>query len=305
MATNIIDVTAEQGMEASRLSRPESKQDQGAAQTAHGIPPVPDSPEFALLPLVDKIAYAFAGGLIVAMRELESHIAGETQKVNDNVDRRLGALQAAIQELSAALSEERSLGVAIQEKCRELEATTVSLQETDERQESELQALRAEAAATSVSTAGRFEAASASLLDTEARQKSEIDGLRVESRNSSDSLSGMIAETAATLQEADARLVADISAARSETRDSSKALSDRLEALTKDLMVQQDDLAALKNSVTGFCTTVDGFSERLSRQSEALRSMFAAYSQRETQLEQLVDGLTRLRTNPAPPAGQF
>jgi chromosome segregation ATPase len=304
MATNIIDVTAGRGLEASRLSRPGSEQDQ-AVHTAHKVPPAPDSPEFALLPLVDKIAYAFAGGLIVAMRELESHIAGETQKVNDNVDRRLGALQGAIQDLSAALSEQRSLGDAVQEKCRELEAATASLRETDERQDGELQALRAEAAATCVSTAEQFEAASASLRDTEARQKDETDALRVESRSSSDSLSGRIADAAASLQETDARLAAEIAAIRSETRDSAKSLTERLDAMTKDLMVHQDDLAALKTSVTGFCATVDGFSERLARQSEALRSMFAAYSQRETQLEQLVDGLTRLRTNPAPPAGQF
>ncbi len=305
MATNITEMTAEQGLDALRLRRPGGEQEQAAARTKQAVPPAEDSPEFALLPLVDKIAYAFAGGLIVAMRELEAHIAGETQKVNDNVDRRLGALQTAIGELAAALSEQRSIGVAVQEKCRELEATTVSLRETDERQESELKALRSEAEGAAVSVAERFELVSASLRDAEARQKSEVDAIREENRNSSESLSGKIAETAATLQDADARLAADISAMRSEMRDSSSSVSERLETLSKDLMVHQDDLAALKNSVTGFCATVDGFSERLTRQAEALRSMFAAYSQRETQLEQLVDGLTRLRANPAPPAGQF
>ncbi len=303
MATNITEVAAEQDLDA--LRPPGGERQQAAARTAQAAPPAADSPEFALLPLVDKIAYAFAGGLIVAMRELEAHIAGETQKVNDNVDRRLDALQIPIQELAAALSEQRAIGVAVQEKCRELEATTVSLRETDERQESELKAIRSEAAAASASVAESLEMASASLRDTEARQKSEMDAIRAENRDSSESLSSKIAETAATLQEADARLAADVSSIRSEMRESSSSVAERLDALTKDLMVQQDDLVALKNSVTGFCATVDGFSERLTRQAEALRSMFAAYSQRETQLEQLVDGLTRLRANPAPPAGQF
>jgi uncharacterized protein involved in exopolysaccharide biosynthesis len=40
--------------------------------------------------------------------------------------------------------------------------------------------------------------------------------------------------------------------------------------------------------------------ERLDRQAEALRSMYSAYAQRETALEQLVDGLARLKAYPAP-----
>ena len=45
---------------------------------------------------------------------------------------------------------------------------------------------------------------------------------------------------------------------------------------------------------------MDALGERLDRQAEAVRSMYAAYSQRETELEQLVDGLARLRAFPNP-----
>jgi chromosome segregation ATPase len=113
---------------------------------------------FALLPLVDKIAYAFAGGLVVAMRELEGHIACETQKVSENVNRRLDSLQASFHELAGALSEQRSLSVAVQEKCTELEAATVALAQTDERQEADLNGLRNDAASLTASVAERFDA---------------------------------------------------------------------------------------------------------------------------------------------------
>jgi hypothetical protein len=45
---------------------------------------------------------------------------------------------------------------------------------------------------------------------------------------------------------------------------------------------------------------VDAFVERLDKQADVLRSMCSTYSQRETELEQLVDGLARLRAYPAP-----
>jgi hypothetical protein len=41
--------------------------------------------DFALAPLVDKIAFGIASGLVVAVKELEQHIASETRKVGDAV----------------------------------------------------------------------------------------------------------------------------------------------------------------------------------------------------------------------------
>jgi chromosome segregation ATPase len=295
MATNTTDVTAghrlsEEALRPMRLE-PEHTAERLSATGANGAPATRSAPpeaetakqgasgpaesgqEFALLPLVDKIAYGFASSLIVAMRELEKHIAGETQKVNDSVNRNLGALQASFQELTEALSEQRSLNVAVQEKCLELEAITVTLRETDERQDSELNAIRSEAAALATSVTERFE-----LSESACKER--------------------LAATTATLQEADVRNASDLSSV-------SASISERVENLTKELTLQQDDMAAVKDTLTGFSSAMDGFAERLDRQAEALRSMFAAYSQRETQLEQLVDGLTRLRANPAPPAARL
>ena len=55
---------------------------------------------------------------------------------------------------------------------------------------------------------------------------------------------------------------------------------------------------AVKGAVSTFSSQVDGLVERLERQADALRSMLSAYSQRETELGQLVDGLARMRAFP-------
>src|SRR5215472_9929407 len=93
-------------------------QQEGANGSAH---------ELALAPLVDKIAYGLARGLVVAMKELENHIASETRKVSDSVGRRLDALQASFQDLSGVVSEQRTQTVAVQERCTALEAATAAL----------------------------------------------------------------------------------------------------------------------------------------------------------------------------------
>src|ERR1051326_5416372 len=79
--------------------------------------------ELALKPLVDKIAYGIAKGLVVAMKELENHIASETRKVSESVGRRLDALQASFQD---AMNEQRVTNAAVQDKCKELSEATAS-----------------------------------------------------------------------------------------------------------------------------------------------------------------------------------
>lgn len=184
--------------------------------------------EFALSPLVDTVAYGIAKVLVVAVRALEKHIAGETRKVGDTVGRRLDTLQGSFQELTEAVSEQRSMSHLVEEKCQQLTAATASLQESDVRQQAELAVLR------------------------------------------------------------------------TETKEYSTALSGRIDVLFKELGVQQEDIAAIKSTLCGFSARVDAFVERLDKQADALRSMCATYAQRETELEQLVDGLARLRAYPAP-----
>jgi chromosome segregation ATPase len=185
-------------------------------------------PELALGPLVEKIAYSLARGLTVAMKELENHIASETRKVSDSVGRRLDALQASVQDLSMAVSEQRVLNLAVQEKCKDLAAVTESLKDSGARQ------------------------------------------------------------------------AADLTALRTETSQQSASMSERIQQLCKDVGVQQEDLAAIKSNFEALGSRMDSLTQRLDKQAEALRSMYATYAQRETELEQLVEGLVKLRAYPAP-----
>jgi methyl-accepting chemotaxis protein len=184
--------------------------------------------EMVLAPVVDKMAYGLARVLVVAMRDLENHIAHETRMIGESVGRRLDTLQASVQELSGALSEQRALGLSVQEKCQQLATATATLQEHDGRQEVELAALR------------------------------------------------------------------------SETQVVATSVSGRIDTLSREMGVQQEDITAVKSTLSTISSSVATLVERLDRQADALRSMYASYAQRETVLEQLMDGLTKLRAQPAP-----
>jgi chromosome segregation ATPase len=215
--------------------------------------PAQTGEDFVLAPLVDKIAYGIARGLVVAVKELEQHIASETQKVGDAVDRRLDALQVSMQELSRFVTEQQSLNGTVQ---GQLETLSTGLREADARQTAAVETLRTETTLFSTSASERIDAAVATQRECDVRRETEIAAL-------------------------------------------SKALHERLESLCKELGVQQEDLAAIKGTLGTFSTRTDALVERLDRQAEAVRSMYTAYSQRETELEQLVDGLARLRGFPA------
>jgi ABC-type transporter Mla subunit MlaD len=221
--------------------------------------------DFALAPLVNKIAYGLARGLVVAMKELENHISSETQKLGDAVDRRLDLLQTSMDSLSDFVAEQRATNSAVEGRLEELAG---GLRETDARHDEGMAALRTEAAELSASMSQRIESATASL------------------------------------QEADARQAADLAALQNQTKELSQWVAERIDGLAKELGVHQDDLGAFKSTLCTLSSRVDALLERLDRQAEAVRSMCSAYSQRETELEQLVDGLARLRAFPTPfPAG--
>jgi chromosome segregation ATPase len=187
--------------------------------------------DFALAPLVDKIAFGIARGLVEAVRELDHHIASETRKVGDTIERRLDTLQGSLLELSTFVAEQRSTNSMVEDRLQQLTAAGAELRETDVRQ------------------------------------------------------------------------AADLAALQIETRSFSQSLSERTDTLCKELGVQQEDIAAVKATLSTFCSRADALAERLDRQAEAVRSMYTAYSQRETELEQLVDGLARLRAYPTPLPG--
>jgi chromosome segregation ATPase len=258
MGTNGTDVVAQPRLEEEIIRQSPGRSGADALETAG---------DFALAPLVDKIAYGIARGLVVAMKELEQHIASETRKVGDTVDRRLDAFQASLHDLSKFVSEQRSTNSAVEEQLHQLTVAAGGLRETDARQASDLEALRRETKAFSSSVSQRIEV------------------------------------SVAALQERDARQAADLAALQNETKVLSQSVSDRIEALCNELGVQQEDIAAVKATLCNFSSRVDALVERLDRQADAVRSMCAAYSQRETELEHLVEGLARLRAYPTPMPG--
>jgi len=246
MATNGIEMAVEDGQVFGTLDRP------GVRKRASEAAEIAD--DFALAPLVDKIANVIARGLVVAVKELEDHIASETRKVSDTVDRRLDTLQVTLQDLTRFMGEQRSTNSAVEGQLQELSA----------------------------------------------RHASDVEALRNEGRESSAAVSQRIDAAVAAQQDANAKQSADLDALRAEAGASAKALAERIDSLCKDLGVQQEDIAAVKATLCTFSSRVDALVERLDRQAEAVRSMCAAYSQRETELEQLVDGLARLRAFPTP-----
>jgi chromosome segregation ATPase len=269
-------------------------------RSAVGPDPVESADNFALAPLVDKIAFGIARGLVVAMKELEHHIASETRKVGDAVERRLDTLHISLQELSAFVREQRATNAAVQDQLRELTVAGAGLRETDARQAAELDALRTQAREFSASVSQRIDTSTASLQESDARQASDLESLRTETRAFSSAVTERLDVTVAALQESGARQATELAALQSETRASSRSVSEKIDSLCRDLGVQQEDISAVKSTLCTFAARVDALVERLDRQAEAVRMMNTAYSQRETELEQVVSGLARLRAYPAP-----
>lgn len=250
MATNAIEMAVDQAqtvgsLDQNAVGKPAPERGNDSTQAAKG---------FALAPLVDKIAYGIARGLVVAIRELEEHIVSETRKVGDAVDRRLDALQTSMQEFTRFVAEQQSLNGTVH---------------------------------------GQLETLSAGLRETDARQTAAVESLRKETTEFAASASERIDAAAAAQRESDLRREAEMA-------ELSKSLLERIESLCKELGVQQEDVAAIKTALAAFSTRTDALVQRLDRQGEAVRSMYTSYSQRESELEQLVDGLARLRAFPAP-----
>jgi len=263
MATNGIDLGVERSvvrkLAADYLRAEAESLGVSPRPAANGAPEsrtdAPDAAQdFVLAPLVDKIAYGIARGLVVAVKELEQHIATETRKVSENVDRRLDALQGSMQDLAKFVVEQQTLNTTVQDR---LEALGTGVKDVDTRQTAAVDALRADTTAFSAAASARMDALAAAQRESDERRATEMAAL-------------------------------------------SRSLQERIETLCKDLGIQQEDLAAIKTTLAAFSARTETLVERLDRQADAVRSMCTAYSQRETELEQLVDGLARLRAFPAP-----
>jgi chromosome segregation ATPase len=257
------------------------------------------SDDFALAPLVEKIAFGIARGLIEPMKELENHIATEAWKVGDMVERQLSPLlQSSLIELSSFVREQRSTNLAVQDLLQQLTAADASLRETDARQVAELDTLRAEAREFSSLIERRIDTSTASLQESNARQSSDLEALRTEARALSSAVSERIDVTVAALKETDERQAADLAALQVETRASNRSIEERIDSLCRDVGLEQEEVVAIKGTLSSSGSRIDALVERLDRQADAVRLMHTTYSQRENELEQLVDGLARLRAFP-------
>jgi len=263
MATNTINVTAERAV-AEEIFRLQRLDGEGVKNGKEHSAAIESGDGLALAPLVDKIAYGIARGLVIAMKELENHIASETRKVGDSVGRRLDTLQSSVQDLAVASSEQRVFNISIQERCQELASSAESLTQADARQEAGLASLREETKEMAAAVSERIDAVTASLTEADAQQNVALESLRTA------------------------------------TQEAAEAMSLRIDAFCRDLSVQQEDIATVKSTLSRYATEVEGLVARLDRQADALRTMSAAYAQRETELGSLVDGLARLRAYPAP-----
>jgi hypothetical protein len=265
-----------------------------------GADPAETAVDFALASLVDRIAFDIARGLVTAMKELENHIATETRKVGDTVERRLNAFETSLRELSAFVREQRSNNVAVQDQLQQLTAADASLRETDARLAAGLDTLRAEAREFSSFVEQQIDTGTASLRESDARQWSELETLRTETKAFSSSVSERIDVTVAALREADERQATDLAALHVETRAATGSITERIDTVCSEVGVLQEDVAAINVTFPSFSSRIDAIVERLDRQADAVRLLHTTYSQREAELEQLVDGLARLRAFPKP-----
>jgi len=224
---------------------------------------------FVLAQLADKIGFSISGGLVMVLEELEHYFASETRKVGDAVERRFDRLQISLDEVSGFIEEQRSTNVAVQDQLQQLTMAVVGLRETDARQTAEMEILRTEAREFSASVSKQIDISTTSLQESDVRQWSELEALRME------------------------------------TKAFSISVSERIAGLCADLGVQQEDVAALKTTLPTLGSRVDALVERLDRQADTVRLMHTNYSQRETELEQLVNGIARLKAfaTPLPTGG--
>ena len=201
--------------------------------------------EQAVARLVSDVATGLTKVLVSAIQNLQQHIAGETQRLTSSFSQQLEKLQASvesllplkerIEQLTQTVHEQRSVGLAVQEKYEQLTATAAALEEANARHESELGVLR------------------------------------------------------------------------NETKKSSASTSQRLNALSARLGLQQEELSGLKSTVSEVSPRVAALVERLDRQAEAIRSFNEYHAQREAALDQLANALANLKESSTPvmPEGQL
>jgi hypothetical protein len=114
-------------------------------QEGESKPDAAPSEEPLAVRILTNVANGLANVLVGAVQDLERHMTGETKRLASALDHRLDKLQAtmeSLQPLHERLDNLAESGIAVQEKCEQLAAATVSLQDADARHSEEIGILR-------------------------------------------------------------------------------------------------------------------------------------------------------------------
>jgi len=84
---------------------------------------------------------------------------------------------------------------------------------------------------------------------------------------------------------------------RRETRYSLTAISDRVSGISGELQEHKEQIGGLKAVISEISPNVASLIEKFDRQTEAIRSLYDTENQRAAALDQLCDGLNRLRSH--------
>lgn len=136
----------------------------------------------------------------------------------------------------------------------------------------------------------QVEATGGELWDADQRRGRELEELRTEVRELSGSVSGRLDGMTSAME-----------SLQNETKASFQPVWERIDNMCRDLYARKEDIAVTRTALDSICSRIDACVERLDRQAETVRSMHGAYGRRESELEQIVEGLARLKAC-APPA---
>jgi len=113
--------------------------------------------EQAMMNMAGKLADGLSKILLGAFQELERHIVGESRKISASIEQQLGRLQATVEsfaqlqtkfeQLTAAVSEQRSAGASVVQKYEQISTSVTALEEVSTRHEKEMGAIRTESTA--------------------------------------------------------------------------------------------------------------------------------------------------------------
>ncbi len=221
-----------------------------------------DRPDFG--PLVIKLALGIARELAGAIRELENHLSIETRRAGEATEGRLNTIMNEVANFSQFIGEQRSANGVLHEKMQHLVVSEGELREARDRYTQELETLRAD------------------------------------SREFSGAVSAHLDAAMAALEESNAGHTRQREALHNEVRSSFPPVWERIDNLCRDIGARQEDIAVTKTALDTISSRIDACVERLDRQAEAVRSVHGASRQRDIELEQIVEGLVRLKASPRP-----